>query len=514
MAADALPHFSGGDGSKDRPWLISNAEDLAAIAERIFREAKTTEGKSYSAGYFLQVADIDLSLISSWLPIGSFEGLPFSGVYDGGGYTISSIKFSENIHDVKSQSFKAYGLFGVVSGDGLESGILRNINIKNSFSNMCFVETRFPQNFGSLVGYASNAKIENCNVTCSEIRLDITGLNEFYDRAAVFIGALVGDMEIGTIAKCTNAAALTVSSDLRLAPYIGGIAGRLEGDMFNCSNEGKVTVYGPVFTVGGIIGQAGSIYRNYSGKSYPKVRTICNSNNYGQIKITQTIKDSNLNVEASGIGGLIGVISNTCLLNSNNYSLINICYINRALLIGGLVGQGKESWVNESMNSGDISIKFHYKNLGEPRYVPTSESKTERFAQLVCGGVTGIFKSGELINSTNSGNINTEFFAEGLSPRLYLGGIVGLIDSEQYLNVKFLNLLNIGLLRVEKSPAGVSQYIGGIVGFSNDINVIIDSSCYWLKNPDSTRYGVAGGKAFDRSIMIESKDLMIDKFVK
>lgn len=73
----------------------------------------------------LQTADIDLGGIDNWKPISMYNSSdprPFLGIYNGNGYTISHLKISNNE--------SAAGLFGMISGDALLTGIhLRDVEI-------------------------------------------------------------------------------------------------------------------------------------------------------------------------------------------------------------------------------------------------------------------------------------------------------------------------------------------------------------------------------------------------
>lgn len=83
-------NFGGGDGSNISPYLVEDADDLNAVRNKL-------------GGHYKQVADIDLSKYSNWVPIGD-EKSPFVGVYDGGMHTISNLSINN--------SGKHIGLFG------------------------------------------------------------------------------------------------------------------------------------------------------------------------------------------------------------------------------------------------------------------------------------------------------------------------------------------------------------------------------------------------------------------
>ena len=73
--------FSGGDGTKEKPFLISNSEDLIALSD-VF-----SSDNNISNAYFKLTIDIDLGEWV-WNPIGTqFTG--FIGEFDGNGKKIT-----------------------------------------------------------------------------------------------------------------------------------------------------------------------------------------------------------------------------------------------------------------------------------------------------------------------------------------------------------------------------------------------------------------------------------------
>ena len=76
-----------GDGSKDKPYLISNDMQLAKLAHDV------NNGKSFSGKYFKLTKDIDLGK-ALWTPIGVTNPSKtyfFDGKFDGDGHTISNM---------------------------------------------------------------------------------------------------------------------------------------------------------------------------------------------------------------------------------------------------------------------------------------------------------------------------------------------------------------------------------------------------------------------------------------
>jgi len=77
-----------GKGTKSNPYQISSSEELIQLRDAV------NEGYSFSNKYFKQLADIDMSEVKNWEPLGDqrFRSHSFNGIYDGDGHSISNIK--------------------------------------------------------------------------------------------------------------------------------------------------------------------------------------------------------------------------------------------------------------------------------------------------------------------------------------------------------------------------------------------------------------------------------------
>ena len=99
--------------------IIRNADDLKRFADDVNSGQRDLNA--------IQTADIDLNGIDNWKPIGIkylSDLRPFTGIYNGNGYTISNLKISNTKRD------DAVGLFGMTDGDALLTGIhLRDVEI-------------------------------------------------------------------------------------------------------------------------------------------------------------------------------------------------------------------------------------------------------------------------------------------------------------------------------------------------------------------------------------------------
>ena len=231
-AENGLPTLKnvGGTQSGDLPvWMTSQnkvyiytAADLAQLA------ADVNGGNNMSGKTVLLMNDIDLSGYPNWTPIGRFDPpddmLPFSGVFDGQGYSITGLKISGNED--------ARGLFGYTY-----SGAIRNVVIRNP-------EIEGKDQVGALVGYQaySNQGIKNCAVIGGKI------------QGRSHVGGLVGYMEESPIQNCYSTCEV-VAMDF----YAGGIVGdhRVVASIRNCYATGNISgTYS-----GGIVGVAQDVER-------------------------------------------------------------------------------------------------------------------------------------------------------------------------------------------------------------------------------------------------------------
>ncbi len=144
--------FAGGDGTEDDPYQIATAGQLAYLAYLI---NNSSTNSTYSALYYIQIANIDLTL-HYWEPIGAYTSassyLAFAGSFNGGGYTISGI------YTISTNDYQ--GLFGYTRGGirneyGSYFSYLYGIGVINSnITGNSYV--------GGIVGYAYATSIYRC----------------------------------------------------------------------------------------------------------------------------------------------------------------------------------------------------------------------------------------------------------------------------------------------------------------------------------------------------------------
>ena len=253
--------FTQGRGTKEEPWLIENAEQLAYLAQQV------NNGTNYRGKHFLLVSDLDLSG-EEWTPIGT-GGKSFWGGFDGGGHTITGMTITG-----KEASY--VGLFGECHNFTADSSYIKSVTVKGAnISGKSFV--------GAIAGGGAN--ISDCysieNTICARRQVGgvcgslIGNISGCYNSSSVsgnsIAGGIMGSASYegnvgnGVVQYCYNIGAVTVSQQ---DSYVGGITGASANkyEISNCLNCGKITGNGK--NVGGIAGSTYSNYMNFIGNCY------------------------------------------------------------------------------------------------------------------------------------------------------------------------------------------------------------------------------------------------------
>ena len=228
-----------GTGTSSAPYEIASAENLLWM----------TNTPEVWNSYFEQTADIDLDGVENWKPIGRVvtEGaIRFTGVYDGGGYTISNLTIDRPTED-------NVGLFGHigVSQSGATTVIknlcLLNVDVIGNrgtgaligritgnqatlVENTCVVGGTVSGTgaTGGLVGSSNSfstqgAADRNPRIQTSFAKVNVEGRGGEDSRTFEKIGGLVGCSQRGTIADSYSLSTVTITGGV--ADRVGGLAG-------------------------------------------------------------------------------------------------------------------------------------------------------------------------------------------------------------------------------------------------------------------------------------------------
>ncbi len=229
--------FASGSGTEDDPYLIDDADQLAYLAQQVDDKTDTYSGK-----YIKLTKDIDLNG-REWNSIGGrssaggrSQATYFSGVFDGGGHTISGLSITSNVG--------CGGLFGSASG-----ATIKNLTVDGEV-----YTTSGTWNAGLLAYTAVNGvTIENCvNLA------DVTGmygiggiLGYATGTAATCVVTIRNSCNLGTITANTSSNFTSVGS----AGIVGGMMSYPGSTVENCYNAGDIfNLSGKNTYIGGIVG--------------------------------------------------------------------------------------------------------------------------------------------------------------------------------------------------------------------------------------------------------------------
>lgn len=313
--------FSGGTGTAEDPFIISDATDLEELSDNV-----ENNKESFAGQYFLMTSDIDMSNVANLRPIGNNFGRsadlpdfirPFSGTFDGAGHTIRNLQMEH-----RNELFG--GLFGII-----DNATIKNVNIDNS-------DIYISVGAAAIVGAGTG----KCSIVNCHVGENVSITNGSYYAGGIIGGLLQGDGS--TIADCTNAATVksinisggiiannsqtgltiercgSVGNIVEANSYTGGICGyTTEGLTINdCYNTGKIELYNnqqnPSIFGGGILGAAMEV------SAYDNI-TITNCYNAGHLDYDY------------GTMHPIFVFQNT---EGNNYTIVN-CYNATDIAPGG-----------------------------------------------------------------------------------------------------------------------------------------------------------------------------------
>ena len=276
---------SKGDGKVGNPYIITTAEEL-----KWFRDEVNSGNNEICAKIADNVEVIDMSTVChaedksqnleelSWKPIGKNDyGYQYRGTFDGNGKTITNLYINASQNNV--------GLFGYTM-----EGTIKNLTFE--YANVTNTKTYT----GILVGYANNSNLQNIKIS-----------NTCQIKGGKYTGGIAGKLD-GNAYNCVNYA--TVQG----IQYIGGLCGyysrsRTGNSMTACANYGNVTASS--LLVGGLVG-------------YFDSGTIQDCANYGGVKGTDYI------------AGMAGSVNKGKIQNVFSYG--NICVTNKTQRVGMVFG--------------------------------------------------------------------------------------------------------------------------------------------------------------------------------
>ena len=337
-----LPYWPG-QGTLENPYQITNITELRAI---------DNDGGIWCGKVFKLMNDIDFSqTIYSGAVVcpdtdaftDDFQGVIFSGVFDGNGHVISNLAFNRSAYDDTNDRLSYLGLFGKTS-----QATIKNLTIENfsftmssySTSNLGIVYSQI----GALVGRAYGSTIDNChaesNIKCWKAYAECS-----------YIGGLCGSVKETAVTNCSSVAKFEIN--VQVGEVIGGLIGESvdQSTIQNCISQ--VDMIGG-YTIGGI---AGSARKTTINKCFSEgmINGVGNTGGLIGDAYMSTVKKSgaktsvygriNGNSSGYGTGGLVGYCDadiDPQVPASPDYQTIENCYWQGIVLAyshaGGIAG--------------------------------------------------------------------------------------------------------------------------------------------------------------------------------
>lgn len=303
--------FSGGDGSAENPYQISNSDDWAELARMTKNDAMSTFGK-----YFILTKDLTVEY-----GVGN-ETNSFYGTFDGDNHTVvANIKLDRS-------SYYTGGIFGSIN-----NGTVKNLKGKGIISVYSIEQQLY---VGGICAKSTSGRFYNCE---NNVYIDFS--NQRYNGMR-YVGGICGYAISGSEFKdCRNIASVRTANTSHTS-YSGGVAGYSEGSIIsNCWNEGAVagstqqSTYQPdEIYAGGIVG-------------YSESDIITNCFNTATVKAVFAT-DLTYSVYTGGCaGGIVGYNNMTQIYKCYNSGNIAASYTGRftnrySPNAGGIYGRARD----------------------------------------------------------------------------------------------------------------------------------------------------------------------------
>ncbi len=441
-------------------YAINTAADLKRLAEW------TNQGYIVSGNTFIMGADIDLSGVNNWTPIGNTASRSFKGNFNGNGYEVQNLRISGGDY--------ANGLFGYMDGDVKFLGIT-GLNIDN-----CTAD-----NVGGLVGVlGANKTINNCYV-----RGSITS------KSSDYVGGLVGKMSSDSVIKYSNVN-ITISNNTTSSSYYGGLVGIAIGSIVVQNSYAKGAIsqtsgyrYG---CIGGLIGTNDSSTRGsqsilscftdmsiasntYMGGLYGRV--IGNDDYYSTIIISDTKAGGTItNYEQSRYGticasGMIGLVE-AAWTGNDSYSGAYVSIINSTTAVNFNINSTNSSTSSNDFYvggviarqlGGDYGTNYAYITIDGYVFTGNINVNVNGAKELAVGGICGTTDVGITVSNAHINGTISAAAASGYEHLdAYAGGIFGCFSTRSSATITSCLVDGSVSLSVERGTV----YAGGTAGYT------------------------------------------------
>ncbi|MBU1141378.1 MAG: hypothetical protein KKG64_02520 [Firmicutes bacterium] len=283
------------------------------------------------SGHYVLDNDLDFSDIAFTSPFTA----SFSGTFDGQGYTISNITFT--------QIATYTGLFGYVSSGTIKNLVIDHVTIGTEAAPLSMATS---SRVGILAGYisSSTSAIEDITITNSEINYSTASTVQAY------VGAVAGEFRASMTGVTVDNVKINVTSTSYGKIKIGGAVGLLTEDArlkeVNVNADITFTMAGNLLknkdiqiNIGGVIGDHNARNYNKAVENIASISDITVNLDFG------TAPDTTSGNYAVYVGGLIGFAQSNVTnaffggsITLDHEKNENETLVNKAFFVGGLFG--------------------------------------------------------------------------------------------------------------------------------------------------------------------------------
>ena len=308
--------FAGGSGTKDDPYQIATAGQLAKLASEV---NSGVPEQTHLGEYFKLTAPIDLSG-KRWIPIGygNASSKAFSGYFDGNNQVITGLYVDERGNNVCA------GLFGVVVAVSDET-VLKNFCIKNAtiYAGNSTDANASPDIYGAGVLVGSLTTMGGSRATFVGVE-NCQGTGQVDSK--MYAGGLIGDASRAHVSDCS--ADVTVTGRCISGGFIGNV---FQGSYKNCTAKGSVSGW----STGGFAG--------------------CVFESDASVEIEHCASYGNVEANNWNTGGFVGYLEKGKIRNSVSYGNVKSTVAGWEPKTGGFSGTNTEGNIQNCNAAGTVT---------------------------------------------------------------------------------------------------------------------------------------------------------------
>jgi len=362
-----------GSGTASAPYIVSSIDDLFAIGLCGYVDNTHFDGVYFKLDRNLTYDPLQHG---EWYPLGLNDEAYFSGTFDGGGHTITTSILAD-----------AIGLCGNLIG-----GTIKDVTITNA-------QIASGDYASGIAGYAENATISNCHVSC-----------DFFGQELV--GGIASGVMNTVISDCTVTGYVSgvPADDYAEGELIGGITGAsVESEIINCRVSG-LSMAGDQY-LGGIVGSSidtkisgcavdgyvlGNIDELWEEAGY-YIGGIAGGMSGGSIATSYT--DCEV-TGYTGVGGIVGVVVEGAVTDCYSRDAVQASFA----MAGGIAGAAFDSSISRCYALGDVVAVGGYAGgiAGSTEDNVKIADSVVLSAQVTAAGPVGRISGAEDVTVTNS----------------------------------------------------------------------------------------------------------------